>query len=229
MARVERRSRGWRLALSAPGPSAAAVAIGLMLAGGARRPDAADPPCRFSGIDRVVAVGDVHGAYDRFVGILQTAGLVDARLRWTGGSAHLVQLGDVVDRGPDSARVLDLLQRLQKEAPRQGGAVHPLLGNHEVMRMLGDLRYVSAGEYNAFVTLKSEALRQKFVRSGEAGPGQSLETIPLGFVELRLAFGRGGVYGAWLRTLQAVVDIDGVLFLHGGISPIVADLPCEAR
>ena len=60
----------------------------------------------------------MHGAYDRFVDILKTAGILDARLRWTGGRAHLVQLGDVVDRGPDSRKALDLLERLQGEARR---------------------------------------------------------------------------------------------------------------
>ena len=65
---------------------------------------------------RVVAVGDVHGAYDRFVAILRTAGILDDKGRWAGGSTHLVQVGDVLDRGVDTRRSLDLLMRLQGEA-----------------------------------------------------------------------------------------------------------------
>src|SRR5580765_7638710 len=117
---------------------ASAVAAGttlvlvVMAAGSGRAPLAA-PSCQLTGVDRVVAVGDVHGAYDRYVEILRTTGLLDDRLRWTGGRTHLVQLGDVVDRGPDSLKALDLLERLEKDASRAGGAVHALLGNHEVM------------------------------------------------------------------------------------------------
>ena len=132
-----------------------ALALVLVTAAAARTPRAAGPACQLTGIDRVVAVGDVHGAYDRFVEILRASRLVDDRLRWIGGRAHLVQVGDVVDRGPDSLKALDLLDRLQKDASRAGGAVHVLLGNHEVMRMLGDLRYTTPGEYEAFTTSKS--------------------------------------------------------------------------
>src|SRR5438477_8316950 len=126
---------------------------------------AAAPGCSIDGVDRIVAVGDVHGAYDRFVEILKTTALIDDRLRWIGGQAHLVQLGDVVDRGPDSRPALDLLRRLQTEASRAGGAVHPLLGNHEVARLLGDLRFATAGEFQAFVTSRSEEIRQRYAQS----------------------------------------------------------------
>src|SRR5262245_38273962 len=94
--------------------------------------------CEVTGVERIVAVGDVHGAYDRFTEILRVAGIVDAGQHWTGARAHLVQLGDVVDRGPDSRKVLDFLKSLEKEAAAAGGRVHALIGNHEVMRMLSD-------------------------------------------------------------------------------------------
>ena len=42
--------------------------------------------CNLTTTDRIVAVGDIHGAYEPFVKILQTAGIIDARLRWIGGS-----------------------------------------------------------------------------------------------------------------------------------------------
>jgi hypothetical protein len=87
-------------------------------------------PCNFSTPDRIVAVGDVHGAFDKFVKILQAARVIDGRQRWSAGGAVLVQTGDVVDRGADSRRALDLLRRLEGEAERAGGRVVPLLGNH---------------------------------------------------------------------------------------------------
>src|SRR5262249_25877859 len=141
----------------------AAVALVLAAAVGSRASHAASSTCQFNGVDRVVAVGDVHGAHDRFVEILRTAGVLDDRSRWIGGRTHLVQLGDVVDRGPDSLKTLELLDGLQREAQRAGGAVHALLGNHEVMRMLGDLRYVTPGEYEAFTSTKSGEVRDAYV------------------------------------------------------------------
>jgi hypothetical protein len=190
---------------------------------------AAGPPCEFTGVDRIVAIGDVHGAYDRMVGILQTTGLIDTRLRWTGGKAHLVQLGDLLDRGPDSRKALDLLRKLEGDAPRAGGAVHVLLGNHEAMRMLGDLRYVVDDEYKAFVSNQSEDIKRSVAENvPKERRDQFLKETPLGQVEMMVAFGRQGLYGQWLRTLPVVIKINGVLFLHGGISPATADMSCEA-
>ena len=189
---------------------------------------AASSSCNLTGVDRVIAVGDVHGAYDRFVEILTITGVVDDRQRWSGGRAHFVQTGDVVDRGPDSRKALDLLRRLQDEAARAGGGVHPLLGNHEAMRMLGDMRYTVPGEYQAFVTPDSAELKQRLFRSSPADARDEIMKAPLGLIEMRVAYGRDGEYGKWLRTLDAIVKIDGVEFMHGGISPALASRSCDA-
>ena len=200
--------------------------------------------CDLTTTDRIVAVGDIHGAYDPFVRILQAAGVIDHRQRWIGGGAILVQTGDVVDRGVDSRRVLDLLRKLEGEAERAGGRVLPLVGNHEVMGMLGDLRYVSAGEYDAFRTAESEELRERvssvvMARAESAARtakerfdrdrfrDRFMSETPLGSVERQLAFGPDGQYGRWLRARDAVVKINGILFVHGGISPAAAALGCE--
>jgi hypothetical protein len=91
------------------------------------------PPARANGTTSTrVAIGDVHGAYDRFVEILKVAGIVDGELRWIGGRTHVVQLGDIVDRGDDSRKALDLVRRLERPAQAAGGAWHQLMGNHEV-------------------------------------------------------------------------------------------------
>jgi hypothetical protein len=187
-----------------------------------------DPACEFDGIERIVAVGDVHGAYDQFLEILQTAGVVDRRGRWAGGKTHLVQMGDVVDRGPDSRKALDLLQRLEREAARAGGRVHALIGNHEAMRLMADLRYVVPGEYKAFVDGSSNDLRRAFIE--QSPPEQRAqfekELVP-GMLEMIRAFGPKGDYGSRIRASNAVVRINGVVFLHGGISPAVAPTPCS--
>jgi Calcineurin-like phosphoesterase len=208
--------------------SVALAATLLLSPATAIRGGAASASCGIDGVERIVAVGDVHGAYDRFVEILKTAGLIDDRERWSGGKAHLVQLGDVVDRGPDSRKALDFLQRLESEAASAGGAVHALLGNHEVARMLGDLRLVHAGEYKAFVTDNSEEMRKRLLDLVKPpDPEEFLKATPLGQTEMIIAFGAKGDYGKWLRTHDAVAKINGILFLHGGISPAVAATSCE--
>ena len=128
----------------------------------ARGPIEEDLQDVWTGVDRIVAVGSVHGNYGRFVAILQTAGLVDAQTNWSGGTNHLVQTGDVVHLGPHSRRVIDLLMKLQKQAPAAGGRVHYLIGNHEAMNLYGDLRYATPQEFAAFVDDDSEELRERF-------------------------------------------------------------------
>jgi hypothetical protein len=133
--------------------------------------------------------------------------------------------------------------RLEGEARKAGGRVHALLGNHEVMNMLGDLRYLNAEEYEAFRTPDSEALRDRFVRSAtdrakarakEAGEpfdeaayrAKLLAQAPLGFVERTQAFSADGTYGKWLRARPVVAKVNGVVFVHGGLTPEVAALGC---
>ena len=189
-------------------------------------------PCEWTGIDRVVAIGDVHGAYDRFVEILKVAGVVDGGLHWAAGSTHVVQLGDILDRGDDSRKVLDFVRRLEKEAHAARGQLHLLLGNHEAARMLGDLRLTTTGEYAAFVTPDSVSVRDKYLKSLKPATADERARVtqetPLGLFEMRQAFGRDGDYGRWLRQLPVTVKIDGFIFVHGGISPAVAPLGCAA-
>ena len=206
---------------------------------------AADAGCPDVAAPRVVAIGDVHGAYDGFLSVLRFTGIVDDKGHWVGGRAHLVQTGDVVDRGTQAPKALDLLMRLEGEARKAGGAVHALLGNHEVMNMLGDLRYINKEEYEQFKTPESESMRQRFLESaldraeksakarGEtfdaaAFRAKLLEQVPLGFVERTQAFSAEGKYGKWLRQHDVIAKVDGVAFLHGGLTPEVAALGCDA-
>jgi TPR repeat protein len=125
----------------------------------ARKPEQPDVPDTWTGVSRVIAIGDVHGDYEQFVAVLESAGLIDGQGNWTGGATHLVQTGDVLDRGPDSRAVMDLLMRLEKQAAAAGGAVHCLIGNHEAMNIYGDLRYVSPGEFASYSPSNGVALR----------------------------------------------------------------------
>lgn len=196
--------------------------------------------------ESVIAIGDVHGDFDDFVAILQHTGLIDKQNHWAGGKTTLVQVGDLLDRGPKPRDVMDLLVGLEKEASKDGGRVVSLLGNHEVMNIMGDLRYVTPENYASFADAKSEERRksayQDYVKWRESHTAlltelsQPLELTeaewmarhPAGFIEQREAFSPNGSYGKWLRGHAALVEINGVIFLHGGISPGVASMKLDA-
>ena len=190
---------------------------------------------------RIVAVGDIHGDYDSFVALLQRAGLIDSSRRWIGGDATLVQTGDFLDRGPKSRQVMDLLMELEEQAPAQNGQVIVLLGNHEIMNLTGDLRYVSREEFAAFADRRSEErrkaaytttariLRERARAWKQPAPALTpaarrswMEQHPAGFLEHRDAFGPRGKYGKWLRKHPVVARVGSGIFLHGGLSPAIA-------
>lgn len=89
----------------------------------------------FDPVERIVAIGDVHGDFIKFRSALGIADLIDAKQNWKGGETHLVQLGDLPDRGPATRRIIELLRKLEKQAPRDKGRVHILIGNHDAMNM----------------------------------------------------------------------------------------------
>ena len=205
----------------------------------------ASTSCDITTTERIVAVGDVHGAFDKFVTILREAKLIDSRNRWVGGRTVFVQTGDVTDRGPDSRKVFDLLRKLTDEAAKAGGKVHALLGNHEAMRVMGVYRDVGPGEFKAFRTPDSEDLRNRYLdllmedaakRAKAAGTDFDagtfrktfLDSTPPGSVEMQLAFGAKGDYGRWLRERDAMVKINGIVFMHGGPSLVTSALGCAA-
>ena len=112
----------------------ALFASALLLAG--TLVQAAADEYRFSDAERIVAISDVHGAYDAMVRTLTSAGVIDDTQSWAAATTHLVITGDLLDRGPDSRKVMDLVMRLEEEALQHGGRVHQLLGNHEVMNLV---------------------------------------------------------------------------------------------
>lgn len=191
---------------------------------------------------RLLAVGDIHGDFDALVAILQESGIIDHQHHWRGGNTTLVQTGDILDRGPKDRQVMDLLMALEKEASKSGGRVIVLLGNHEVMNLMGDLRYVAPETYFSFADDKSEKRRQDAYQDyvkllkrraqtlEEPTPFTSeserqwMQAHPPGFVEFRKALEPKGKYGRWLRERPAIVQIADTIFLHGGIHPNLASL-----
>src|SRR6267143_2160500 len=196
--------------------------------------------------ESVVAIADVHNDFDDFVAILRRTGLIDKQNHWTGGKTTFVQVGDLLDRGPKPREVMDLMMALEKEAVQAGGRVVGLLGNHELMNIMGDLRYVSPVNYASFADGNSEkrqkaaydeyvkwrgshaSLLAELTQPMELTEAEWMARRPAGFIEQREAFGPKGEYGAWLRGHDAVAEIDGVIFLHGGIHPDLASTKLDA-
>ena len=81
---------------------------------------------------KLIAVGDVHGQFEGFVKILRHAKIINSQHHWSGGRNRLVQIGDILDRGPFSLKVDALLDQLQAESLADGGEVVRLIGNHEL-------------------------------------------------------------------------------------------------
>ena len=199
-------------------------------------PAAQSPP------PRVLAVGDVHGALDAFVEILQKAQLLDANRKWAGGNATLVQTGDYTDRGTEVRAVIDLLMELEPQAAAARGRVITLLGNHEVMNMIGELRDATPAIFATFADAQSEARRERayrdYVSLAEARakvratvpevytvPREAwIAAHPPGWIEYREAFGPKGRYGSWLRKRDVSTVVNGTLFMHAGPDPAV-DVP----
>lgn len=119
-------------------------------------------------VARIIVLGDIHGDWKALTSALKLAKVIDSKNHWVGGATHLVQVGDVLDRGGRPAthdderseyRIIRFLLKLQKEALSAGGAVHILLGNHELMNVMGNFRYVSPMGMTDFDGKRREALK----------------------------------------------------------------------
>ncbi len=151
----------------------------------------------FSKVSRVFAVSDIHGSYEPFRDLLRVGGVIDSEGHWSWGDGHLVIDGDVFDRGPNATECLWLIYRLEREAWESGGAVHFLLGNHELMVLRGDLRYVNE-RYTDGICKRAR-------------------------IHYNDLYGPQSEIGRWLRTKPTGMVINGVLYVHGGISTTLID------
>jgi hypothetical protein len=142
----------------------------------------------------VVAVGDLHADVGNALRLLHRCGVVDARGHWSGGRRTLVQTGDLVDRGGDSGLLISLFMRLRSEATAAGGRVVQTLGNHELMNLQRDLRYVTPSDFTAYGGRGARAL----------------------------AYSPAGRHGRFLRRLPVVVTVGDTLFAHAGVEPTYA-------
>ena len=165
-----------------------------------------DTSFRYPAPDRIVAIGDLHGDVRATRAALRLAGALGDDGHWAGGKLVVVQTGDQLDRGDDEPDIMDLLDRLGEEAKAAGGALHVLNGNHEVMNVQGDFRYVTADGFRDFAA---------------TSPGQSHERELTALdPEQRgraSAFLSGGAVAKRLARRVAVIQVGENVFVHGGL------------
>jgi hypothetical protein len=149
----------------------------------------------YQGDFNIAAASDFHGQYDVMKTLLTNNQIIDEKGDWAFGNGHFVITGDVFDRGDKVTEILWFLYELEKQAELAGGKLHLLLGNHEVMVLNGDLRY----------------LHPKYIET-ERFLEQPFETL----------FGKGTILGDWLRSKSVLVKINNMLFAHGGFHPSLA-------
>lgn len=145
----------------------------------------------YNNVKDLIAISDIHGQYDVFIKLLQQYKVIDKDLKWIFGSGHLVILGDIMDRGPKVTESLWLVYQLEKQAEKSGGKVHFILGNHELMVVNNDARYINP---------------------------KYLESSSLLNTTYDKLFSANTLLGSWLRRRPVMVKINDILFVHAGIS-----------
>ncbi|MEK7225175.1 MAG: metallophosphoesterase [Bacteroidota bacterium] len=142
-------------------------------------------------VSKQLAISDIEGSFRVFRKLLQANGVIDSNYNWTFGEGHLVLTGDFFDRGMQVTETLWLIYSLEEKAKAAGGYVHFILGNHEIMNMSGDIRYVHPKYKDIAVLL-----------------GERYEDL----------YGENSELGRWLRTKNIAERVGDVLYIHGGIS-----------
>ncbi len=135
----------------------------------------------------VYIIGDVHGHLTKLLDLLVEAHLIDQGRKWGGGNSQLWFLGDFFDRGPYGIGVVDLIMRLQSQAAADGGEIHALLGNHEVL----------------FLAAHRFPKTRKFLVSWKRNGGQDMDMAQVTSRHI-----------AWLRNLPPMAHIDNRLLMH---------------
>jgi cytochrome oxidase Cu insertion factor (SCO1/SenC/PrrC family) len=144
--------------------------------------------------EKILAISDIEGNFPALKQLLVTNGVINNEFKWTFGKGHLVFTGDMFDRGEQVTECLWLLYSLEEQAIRQGGYVHFILGNHEIMNLQGDNRYT-----------------QIKYKKNSAHLNMNLKEL----------FDENSELGRWLRTKNIIEKVGDLLFVHGGVSSAI--------
>jgi len=158
------------------------------------KPKLTNEKAEYKKVSKMLILSDIEGNFGAFRKLLQGSQVIDDNFNWTFGNGDLVLVGDFVDRGNMVMEVLWLIYSLEEKAKAAGGYVHYILGNHEIMNMSNDLRYVQQ-RYLRHATLMNTSYMQLF------GPDAEI--------------------GRWLATKNVTERIGDMLFMHAGISQYI--------
>ena len=147
--------------------------------------------------DKILFLSDIEGEFDALRNLLLANKIISSKYDWIFGKGHLVICGDLFDRGKDVPAVMWLLYKLEQDAKAKGGYVHTILGNHDMMNLAGDLRYVD----------------KKYMKSAEA----------MGYDYMNL-YNENSELGRWLRSKNLIEKIGDNICLHGGVSAEINNL-----
>lgn len=187
---------------------------------------------RFPSVRRLVAIGDLHGDLDKTKQSLRLAGLIDASDSWIGDSTTVVQIGDVLDRGGDELKILYFLEKLRREAARSGGTIISMNGNHEIMNIEGDFRFVTRegfDEFRVWADWYCIGNKMKALCKGLEKPSDPFHGIPSVFrgikpelvdsFRARIAALRpsGPVSVRFFSDNLTVLVVGDSVFVHGGL------------
>ena len=164
------------------------------------KPNHISPASYYPMPNKLLAISDVEGNFNTVTTLLKNHRVLDHNLNWHFGNGHVVIIGDVFDRGNHVTELLWLLYRMEIQAQHKGGAVHLIIGNHEMMNLQNDLRYAEP-KYHTLNTLLQQQTQWQY--SDLFGPHSEL--------------------GQWLRSKNTIEQIGDIIFTHGGLSPLMAE------
>jgi hypothetical protein len=151
----------------------------------------------FRRVKNLVVVSDIEGNFGALRKLLQANKVIDADFNWTFGDGHLVLTGDFFDRGEQVTEVLWFIYYLEEKAKAGGGYIHFILGNHEIMNLSNDLRYLSQKYLD-----NAALMHQKYIT----------------------LYDENSELGRWLRTKNIVEKIGEIVFVHGGLSRYINNM-----
>lgn len=146
---------------------------------------------------KILFLSDIEGEFEGFRSLLLGNHVIDSNYKWTFGQGHLVICGDLFDRGKNVPEAMWLLYKLEDLALKAGGYVHVILGNHDIMNLSGDLRY----------------LHKKY-----------LESAAILGVDYQTLYNNNTELGQWLRTKNTIEKIGDNLCMHAGVAPVINEL-----